>query len=94
MPTFRYVAKNMEGETDAGTLSAPDLRGAVEQLRARDLFVISIREHGAGLQHQEVSLEQIRSRIKAGKKPKSRDCMVFCRQFATMLQAGITVLQI
>ncbi|NLA45997.1 MAG: type II secretion system F family protein [Firmicutes bacterium] len=94
MPTFRYVAKNMEGETDAGTLSAPDLRGAVEQLRARDLFVISIREHGAGLQHQEVSLEQIRSRIKAGKKPKSRDFMVFCRQFATMLQAGITVLQI
>ena len=94
MPTFRYVAKNMEGETDAGTLSAPDLRGAVEQLRARDLFVISIREHGAGLQHQEVSLEQIRSRIKASKKPKSRDFMVFCRQFATMLQAGITVLQI
>lgn len=93
MPTFRYTAKSWEGETDAGTLSAPGLREALEQLRARELFVVSIKEQTAGLQHQEISLDSFKARLRE-KKPKSRDFMVFCRQFATMMQAGITVLQI
>ena len=93
MPTFRYVARTMEGESSTGTISAPALREALEQLRAQDLFVISIREHGAGLQRREASLDQLFARFRE-KKPKNRDFMVFCRQFATMLQAGITVLQI
>ena len=93
MPTFRYVARTMEGESSTGTISAPALREALEQLRAQDLFVISIREHGAGLQRREASLDQLFARVRE-KKPKNRDYMVFCRQFATMLQAGITVLQI
>lgn len=93
MPTFRYVAKNWEGETDAGTFSAPNLREAIEHLRAQELFVISIKEQAAALQRQEASLERFRARLR-DKKPKSRDFMIFCRQFATMLQAGINVLQI
>jgi len=48
VPTFRYVARTMEGESSTGTISAPALREALEQLRAQDLFVISIREHGRG----------------------------------------------
>lgn len=93
MPTFRYVAKNWEGETDAGTFSAPNLREAIEHLRAQELFVISIKEQAAALQRQEASLERFRARLQE-RKPKSRDFMIFCRQFATMLQAGINVLQI
>jgi type IV pilus assembly protein PilC len=93
LPTFRYVAKNWEGETDAGTFSAPNLREAIEHLRAQELFVISIKEQAAALQRQEASLERFRARLR-DKKPKSRDFMIFCRQFATMLQAGINVLQI
>ena len=93
MPTFRYVAKNWEGETDSGTFSAPNLREAIEHLRAQELFVISIKEQAAALQRQEASLERFRARLR-DKKPKSRDFMIFCRQFATMLQAGINVLQI
>jgi type IV pilus assembly protein PilC len=93
LPTFRYVAKNWEGETDSGTFSAPNLREAIEHLRAQELFVISIKEQAAALQRQEASLERFRARLR-DKKPKSRDFMIFCRQFATMLQAGINVLQI
>ena len=93
MPTFRYTAKSWEGETDSGTLNAPGLREALEQLRARELFVVSIKEQAAGLQHQDISLDKFKARLQE-KKPKSRDFMVFCRQFATMMQAGITVLQI
>ncbi len=93
MADFRYIAKTLEGETNSGTLEAPGLREALEQLRSRDLFVVSIREQGALLLPQQFSLATFLERLQE-RKPKSRDFMIFCRQFATMLQAGITVLQV
>ena len=95
MPTFRYTAKSLAGKSSTGTLSAADMREAVAQLREQDLYVIHIREQQAALvlQQQEAPFASLRSRLQE-KKPKSRDFMAFCRQFATMMQAGITVLQI
>ena len=92
MPTFRYVAKNWAGESREGECSAVNLGEAIEQLRSQELFVINIKEQSTLLQ---LSSPLAGLNIKLSeKKPKSRDFMVFCRQFATMLQAGIPVLQI
>ncbi|MGB3914636.1 MAG: type II secretion system F family protein [Dethiobacteria bacterium] len=92
MPTFRYVAKNWAGESREGECSAANLGEAIEQLRSQELFVINIKEQSTLLQ---LSSPLAGLNIKLSeKKPKSRDFMVFCRQFATMLQAGIPVLQI
>lgn len=95
MANFRYLARNWEGETNSGTLTASNMREALELLRARDLFVIRIKEQAAALPQGGSlgSLDQLRTLFKE-KKPRSRDFMIFCRQFATMLQAGVTVLQI
>jgi type IV pilus assembly protein PilC len=92
VPTFRYVAKNWAGESREGECSAVNLGEAIEQLRSQELFVINIKEQSTLLQ---LSSPLAGLNIKLSeKKPKSRDFMVFCRQFATMLQAGIPVLQI
>ena len=92
MPTFRYVAKNWAGESREGECSAVNLGEAIEQLRSQELFVINIKEQSTLLQ---LSSPLAGLNIKLSeKKPKSRDFIVFCRQFATMLQAGIPVLQI
>lgn len=92
MPTFRYIAKNWAGESREGECSAVNLGEAIEQLRSQELFVINIKEQSTLLQ---LSSPLAGLNIKLSeKKPKSRDFMVFCRQFATMLQAGIPVLQI
>jgi twitching motility protein PilT len=92
LPTFRYVAKNMEGETSRHsqrTGAAPGRRAAA---RAGSLCH---QHQGAGRRAAAPGGPWSGSaRFKGEKKPKSRDFMVFCRQFATMLQAGITVLQI
>ena len=89
-PTFRYSAKNWEGKTTEGTHAAKSLREALDYLRAQNLFVLNIKEQGEPQERRSLS-----SQFTLGKKkPKSRDFMVFCRQFATMIQAGITVLQI
>ncbi len=93
MPIFRYNVKSLEGESSQGTLSAPSLRDALEQLRAQEVFVISIKEQGAVSPSREFSFKSLLENMQK-KKPKSRDFMIFCRQFATMLNAGITVLQI
>ena len=95
MPNFRYTAKTASGKTNMGTLSAADMRQAVAQLREQELYVIHIREQQIALTatQQEVPFASLRARLQE-KKPKNRDFMVFCRQFATMMQAGITVLQI
>ncbi len=92
MPNFRYLAKNMEGQSELGTLTASDRREALAKLRAQNLFVVRISEQTVVLQ-QEAPFAGLRARLQE-RKPKSRDFMVFCRQFATMMQAGITVLQI
>lgn len=89
MQTFQYVAKDWNGETSEGRCSAANRSEALEKLRAQDLFVISIREQSAA---QRIGLSGFSFKRKS--KPKSRDFMVFCRQFTTMLQAGITVLQV
>lgn len=92
MPSFRYIAKNWEGQASQGTHSAGSLREALDFLRNQNLFVVSIKEHG-GPKKQLSLLDQIKETSKK-KKAKSRDFMVFSRQFATMLQAGMTVLHI
>lgn len=82
----------MEGQSESGTLTASDRREALAKLRAQNLFVVRISEQTVVLQ-QEAPFAGLRARLQE-RKPKSRDFMVFCRQFATMMQAGITVLQI
>jgi len=92
LPNFRYLAKNIEGMSESGTLTASDRREALAKLRAQNLYVVRISEQAVALQ-QEAPFAGLRARLQE-RKPKSRDFMVFCRQFATMMQAGITVLQI
>jgi len=80
------------GESREGECSAANLGEAIERLRSQELFVINIKEQSTLLQASS-PLAGLNIKL-SEKKPKSRDFMVFCRQFATMLQAGIPVLQI
>ncbi len=52
-------------------------------LRKRTYFLISIKE--VGLLEKDVKLS-------FGRKVKPRDLSVFCRQFVSMIEAGVTVI--
>jgi type IV pilus assembly protein PilC len=81
MPLFKYVAKNEEGKTLTGTLEATDRDGLVSKLREKDLIIVSVNE--------------AKEKAKAGGALFSRrsigldDIVVFSRQLATMVDAGI-----
>jgi type IV pilus assembly protein PilC len=81
MAAFAYSAINALGVESTGEISAQDVRAAREQLRQRGLRLIELTEIG--------SAESTGRR----KKVKPRSVQVFSRQFATMIDAGLSVVQ-
>lgn len=81
MPKFEYIAKNYRGQTMKGVIDAPRYEEAVANLRKKHYFPIQI----------EVKRTLIQVDLLKHYKIKTRDLAVFCRQFATTLNAGIPV---
>jgi type IV pilus assembly protein PilC len=82
MAAFAYSAINALGTESAGQITAPDLGAARELLRQKGLRAVSLAELGA-----KGSAEKRRKRV------KPRSLQVFSRQFATMIDAGLSVVQ-
>jgi type IV pilus assembly protein PilC len=88
MPTYKYTARDQDGKTVAGKIAADNEPLIVTELRKRNLVIISITE-------QRSSRPKNTTTKKGGpkKKVKSEDIVIFTRQFATMIDAGIPILQ-
>jgi type IV pilus assembly protein PilC len=82
MAAFAYSAINAEGRELAGELNAPTLDAAREQLRAHGLLADWI---------EEIDAETTDAAVGRFKGVKARSLQVFSRQFATMIQAGLSV---
>jgi type IV pilus assembly protein PilC len=84
MPTFLWEGQTAKGELKKGEQDAPDdatLRG---QLRRRGLRNIEIKKKPVDLFENIPFLQQ---------KVKEKDVVVFARQFATMINAGLPIVQ-
>jgi len=86
MPVYQYKARDRQGRLVEATIEAEDLRTAARLLRDRGLFVAEIKEPGKGLQ-AEVRIPALE------RGPGLKDLAIFSRQPATMLGAGLTLLQ-
>ncbi len=86
MPTFRYAAKDQDARSLTGKIEANDVNMVIEELRKRRLIIISIDE-----EKQRTLFSKNASK---GAKPiKAEDVILFARQMATMVDAGIPILQ-
>ncbi|MFZ5825200.1 MAG: type II secretion system F family protein [Bacillota bacterium] len=85
---FRYRARDRSGALREGKLEAASREDALALLQQMDLFVISVEEGGG------FTLD-LRADISLGgpRKVSSRDLAVFCGQFASLLGAGVPVIQ-
>jgi type IV pilus assembly protein PilC len=88
MPTFVYEGRTASGKVLRGAMEAPSRQAVVDRLRARRIQPIGskIREKGQGL-HREVTLPAL------GRAVKPRDVVLFTRQLATMIEAGMPIVQ-
>lgn len=80
MPTFTYSARSTSGELKSATIDAPSRDDVVAQLRRQRLTIIKVDE------------EKTRAR-KSGGGINMRDIVIFTRQFSTMINAGLPLVQ-
>ena len=86
MPSFAYSAINAQGVELSGEVQAVDLDAARDALRGNGLLAQRLEETGTAVTSIGGSFLGIRTKVV---KPKS--LQVFSRQFATMVEAGLSV---
>lgn len=83
MATFAYVGRSRSGAVKKGELVAKSRDEAVEQLRKQSVVVTSLEEKAA----------KEGFNFKIGSGVSEKDLVVFTRQFGTMINAGLPLIQ-
>ena len=81
MPSFTYTARALNGDLRTATIEAPNRDEVVAQLKRQRLNVVKIDE------------TQVAKKKKKGGKITMRDIVIFTRQFSTMINAGLPLVQ-
>jgi type IV pilus assembly protein PilC len=84
MPIYLYVAQTKKGRKLKGELEAADERIALSQLKRRNLTVSKIKPKPKDI-FENVAFMQ--------PKVTSKDIVIFTRQFSTMIDAGLPLVQ-
>ena len=85
MATFVWKGRTLAGEAQAGEIEVNRQEEAVEILRKRKILVTSLRPKSAGF-----ALPKIGG---GGVRVSTKDLAIFTRQFATMISAGLPLVQ-
>src|SRR4030095_5640265 len=80
MPTYTYTARAVNGELKTATIDAPSREEVVAQLRRQRMSVVKVDEESKKAKKARGSI-------------KMRDIVIFTRQFSTMINAALPVLQ-
>ena len=82
MAQFRYEARDMRGRVKKGTIVASSRRDVMMKLREQRLKVLDVREVPQTLLTKEITF---------GNPVKLQHFVIYLRQFATLLKAGVTI---
>ena len=107
MPKFNYVALDARGQESVGVIEAGDSSDAVGQLRAAGYFPTSVVEEGKGKAVAKGAKSAPKKAASSGlmkpkskgivlfekKTVKSKTLMIFTRQLATLIDAGLPLLR-
>ncbi len=80
MAQYNYRAMDKNGKAKKGTIEAVSEEKAKEKLKSEGYILQEIKEQGAG------------GRKGFAKKVKDKDLAVFCKQFVSVLNAGVTII--
>jgi type IV pilus assembly protein PilC len=83
MPIYKYEGKTLKGQIKKGDYEAPDEGGVRVYLRQQNIIPIKITPKG----------KEIKFSLPFGKKVQQRAIAVFTRQLATMIDAGLPLVQ-
>ena len=83
MSTFGYTVIDKMGKEVKGTIESDSVEKARHELKKAGNIVIDVQEQGVLSKDIKISF---------GGKPKPRDMGVYCRQFVSMIRAGVTII--
>lgn len=81
MADFSYIAIEKSGREVRGSMEADSRERVDTRLRGQGLIPLEIQEQNA-----------FQKDIRFGKKVKTKDLSIFCRQFVSMLRAGVSIM--
>lgn len=84
MATFGYEALAPNGKVKKASISADSRDEAIKKIKENGLTIISVEEQSA-LQ-KDIELPMFK------KKVSERDLSVFCRQFSSLMKAGVSII--
>lgn len=84
--TYAYRVRTIKGRTIKGKASGENEYQVAESLRKEGYFVLDIRKRLVNLNFDFSDV--------LNPKPKARDMEIYCSQMSTMLQAGVSLLNI
>ena len=104
MPSFAYVALDQQGQQVSDYIDAPNQTEAINVLRGHGLFPTSVKEQSASAKNKA---RVKKTPVKGGSKKsislsipflerktiKSKNLMIFTRQLATLIDAGLPLLR-
>jgi type IV pilus assembly protein PilC len=85
--TFQYKVKDKNGKLVEGSLEAENAQLVVSKLRSMGYVPIEIQQQGGATLSRELKLPGLSDRVKL------KDVAVFSRQFATMINSGLSLLR-
>lgn len=80
---YQYLALNINGERVKGTIEGRNIDEASKLLKNRGLYTIEIRER---------KKSALKKEIEFGKVAKKEEIVFFTRQLATLIKAGVTII--
>ncbi len=85
--TFEYRARDKTGKVSEGTIEGSSRDAVVKALREKGAVPLAVDEVKSSNLQMEINIPGLSDRV------KSRDVSVFSRQFATMINAGLSLLR-
>lgn len=83
MPAFTYTGRTRSGAPISGEMEAPDREAVIAQLRKQNIMTTAVKPKSRNIQ----------IKLPFGNKVKEKTVGIFTRQFATMIDAGLPLVQ-
>lgn len=83
MTVYRFSGRTMQGAMEKGTIEAGSKQLAIKKLRDKGINPRQVEESNSIL-HKDLTI---------GNAMKNEDFVIYCRQFSTLIRAGISIVE-
>src|SRR5699024_4818442 len=85
MLVYKYVGRTRKGSLKRGTIQGTSKKDAIQKLRDKGISPRELTETKPSIFNRDLSI--------GGNTVKNEHFVIYCRQFATLIRAGVTIVE-